>query len=125
DLEALLERSDTFQPVKEEAERDLKALYSYETERSERARDSAQKAVRAVRMALKRFLKRLRDARDLEGRPISLLTAFADHLQRHLLIPSAMCSLAMGLRTHSGFPGCFTYEPPHGVRWTSEKQDRV
>jgi hypothetical protein len=125
DLEALLERKDTFAPVREEAESELKALYNYETERSERARDSAQRAVRAVRMALKRFHKRLRDARDGEGRPVPVLRAFAEHLQRFLLIPSAMCSLAMGLRTHSGFPGCFTYEPPHGVRWTSEKQDRA
>src|SRR5438552_11859173 len=59
DLEALVERHGTTEPVKEEAWNELKALYNYETNRSERARDSAQKAVRAVRMAIKRSHKRL------------------------------------------------------------------
>ena len=117
DLEALVERQGTTEPVKEEAWNELKALYNYETNRSERARDSAQKAVRAVRMAIKRFHKRLLESRDADGLPILVLKAFVAHLEKYLLIPSARCSFAAGLRAYGGFPGCFTYQPPEGISW--------
>jgi hypothetical protein len=119
DLEAMVEQEDIIDPVKQEAYRELVVLYNYETKHSRRARDSAQRAVRAVRIAIKRFYRRLLEARDAQGQSIPVLWAFAQHLQDHLLLPSARCSLSAGLRTHSGFPGCFTYEAPAGVRWTS------
>src|SRR5438552_15519005 len=59
DLERLLERHGTTEPVKEEAWRELKVLYDYETKHSASARDGAQRAVRAVRRAIKRFYQRL------------------------------------------------------------------
>jgi hypothetical protein len=117
-LEALLERRDTFEPVREEVERELKVLYNYERKHSRQARDNAQRAVRAVRMAIKRFYEKLLNARDEQGRPNPVLRSFAAHLEKYLLRPSSLCSLAAGLRTQSAFPGCFSYEPPRGIHWT-------
>jgi hypothetical protein len=114
-LEDLLEQ-DPVEPIKEEVERELIVLYDYETKHSGRTRDSAQKAVHAVRTAIKRFHQKLLKARDAEGLPNQVLRSFATHLNDYLLLPSAPCS-ATGMRIRSEFPGCFTYEPPPGVRW--------
>jgi hypothetical protein len=116
-LEALLERGDTFEPVRKEVERELTVLYNYERKHSKQARDNAQRAVRAVRMAIKRFYEKLLNARDERGRPNPVLRSFAAHLEKYLLRPSSLCSLAAGLRTQSAFPDCFSYEPPRGIHW--------
>jgi hypothetical protein len=119
ELEAVLEDEDTIEPVREEAQRELIELYRYEERNTARTRDSAQKAVRAVRMAIKRFHQRLAIAVDAEGRPSPVLRAFAAHLNRYLLIPSARYAGNRRPRARAGAAatGCFTYEPPAGIVW--------
>ena len=117
-LEALLEDEDQIEPVRAEAQRELIALYDYEKTSGPKVRDSAQKAVRAVRMAIKRFYNRLLKSRDADGNPHPVLRAFATHLEKYLLLPSARHAVARGRRTRSELAGRFTYEPPPGLTWS-------
>src|SRR6266404_3845719 len=71
ELEALLEDDDQIEPVKLQAMRDLKALYDYGRINCPRVTDTAQKAVRTVRMAINRFYRRLATAVDSNGKPRS------------------------------------------------------
>jgi hypothetical protein len=60
---------------------------------------------------------RLASSKDGDGRPHPVFRAFAEHLEKHLLIPSSRYSGRKGARTVAGVAGCFTYEPPDGVAW--------
>jgi len=117
ELEALLDDDNTTAPVKEEALRELEALYEFQRGHPWRAGDAAQKAAAAVGKALQRFHRRLAEAVDAFGRPHPVLRAFAAHLKNHLLIPSGRGCARGGPRPGSGRAGCFTYEPPAGVAW--------
>jgi hypothetical protein len=117
ELEAILEDPDTIQPVKEEVQRELIDLYRYEEANTARTRDSAQRCVRAVRMAIRRFHGHLAAAVNAQGRPNPVLRAFGDHLELFLLIPSARYSGQSRLHAKAGGTGCFTYEPPPGITW--------
>ena len=74
------------------------------------ARNQAQNAADAVRLAIRRLQRHLAGAVETDGEPHLGLRALADHIEKYILIPSAR-------RSASGTPGCFTYEPPPGVRW--------
>ncbi len=116
-LEDLCEDEHTTEAVKREAERELIELYRYEENNTARTRDSAQRCVRAVRMAINRFYRHLAAALDAQGHPHPVLRAFAVHLEKYLLLPSLRFSVQGRLHAQSGLAGCFTYEPP-GVVWT-------
>jgi len=74
--------------------------------------------VRAVRMAIKRFHRKLGTAAAAErGRPDRVLAAFAEHLERHLLIPSSRYSGARAREARGELAGCFVYEAPQNVVW--------
>jgi hypothetical protein len=118
-LEALLEQEDQIEPIREEALRDLVVLYRYESKQSKRVRDSAQKAVHAVRTAIKRLNTKLASARNADGTPNSLLRAFAAHIEQFILLPSTPRAGRFSSQPGPGSPGCFTYEPPAGVHWTT------
>jgi hypothetical protein len=117
ELEAILEDEDESEPVKAEAMRELEAIAKYRQQQDRRGTDSAQKAARAVRMAITRFQKRLAVAVDTGGNPHPVLGPFAAHLRQHLLIPSARYSGLHRGRARGSLAGCFTYEPPAGVSW--------
>ncbi len=116
ELEAILEDQDTIEPVREEVQRELIGLYRYEEVNTAPTRDSAQRCVRAVRMAIRRFHQHLATAVNAQGRPDPVLRGFAAHLEQYLLIPSARYS-GQGRLHRGGTTGCFTYEPPPGVTW--------
>jgi hypothetical protein len=61
----------------------------------------------------------LEKALDPRGHPHPVLQPFADHFKQHLLIPTARYCKAGGATTRARVAGCFTYEPPPGVRWTA------
>jgi len=117
-LEDILQDSKIIEPVRREVERELKALYRYEEKNCLRTMDAAQKAARTVRMAINRFCDHLAEATDIEGNPHTVLRLFAAYLKNHLIVPSSRCPGGRGARTSTGLAGCFTYEPPAGVRWT-------
>ncbi len=119
-LEALLDDKSQIEPVHQEALRELEAIYKFQAKNPCRTTDAAQKAVRAVRMAINRLQLHLAKSVDAAGNPHPLFRPFAAHLDRHLLAPSAGYARRR-LHTHLGssFPGCFIYEPPTGVVWAT------
>jgi hypothetical protein len=110
-LEALLDADDQSEPVKAEAQRELKAIYDQQKLDFARLTEVARCAVRTVRGAIERVQRRLSAAVDLQGRPDSLLRAFGAHLEECLLLASARCAAGSG---------SFTYRPPAGVTWASD-----
>jgi hypothetical protein len=117
ELEAIVDSDDEPEPVKAEAQRELEAIAQFMRKRAATREDSAQRASRAVRMAINRFHYRLETAIDSEGKPHQTLHAFAAHLERHLLVPSSRYSRRRLVGQDVRFPGCFIYEPPAGVIW--------
>ena len=120
-LAAVLEDQREIEPVKAEARREWEEIADFLRQNSWRSRDSAQKCVRAVSMAIKRLHTHLARARNAEGRPHPVLQAFARHLHDHLLIPSGRGRGPGGVRVAATLAGCFTYEPPPGVVWSAER----
>jgi len=100
-----------------QARRDIEAIVKHLRSQPRRPTDEAQRAVRAVRMAIKRFHGNLGAAVNARGRPDRVLAAFAEHLERHLLIPSGRYSGARARAARGELAGCFVYERPKGVEW--------
>ena len=120
-LEAVLGDAREIEPVKAEARRELDDIADYLRKNSWRSRDSAQKCVRAVSMAIQRLHIHLARARNAEGSHHPVLQAFARHLYEHLLFPSGRGRRPGGMRAAGALAGCFTYEPPPGVVWSAER----
>jgi hypothetical protein len=116
ELEAILDDDDQIEPVKAEALRELEQIYAFQEKHPAQARDTAQKAVHAVRTAILRFHGHLAKALAADGAPHPVLRPFAAHLEQYLLVPSGRCSKSRS-RLRAGLSGCFTYEPPSGVVW--------
>ncbi len=118
ELEAILDSEDESEPVKAEALRELEAIAEFQRHHGARSKDSAQRAVRAVRMAITRLHQHLLTTLDLNGDPHPVLRPFAAHIEKHLLMPSARERRPAGSRTQGPPAGSFTYDPPPGVTWT-------
>ena len=119
ELEAILDNEHASEPVKAEVQHELQELYAWQKTKPQEIMDEAQKAVRAVREAIRHFQANLQKAVDPRGNPHPVLRPFAAHLEKYLLIPSGRYSKAGRGRIKTGVAGCFTYEPPVGVNWTA------
>jgi len=119
ELEAILSNDDASEPVKAEVQRELKELYAYQRKNLSVTLSAAQKAVRAVRQAIYHFHKTLASAVHADGEPHSVLRPFAHYLEQYLLIPTARYSKPSRVHSIARVAGCFTYEPPRGVKWTA------
>ena len=120
ELERVLADDEAIEPVKAEALRELEGVSEFLRKSPWRSRGGAERCVRAVTMAIKRFQAHLAAAVDVAGHPHPVLRAFARHLYDHLLLPSGRGrGYARGWAAKE-FPGCFTYEPPAGVLWTGK-----
>jgi len=118
-LEALLEDEDVIEPVKAEVTRELEEIYAFQKKNPLQITDQAQKAVRSVREAIRHFHRNLVTANKSNGTPDAIVRRFAFHILRHLLIPSARYCHSGHARGKTGVAGCFTYEPPPGLKWTA------
>ena len=116
ELEAILDNEHASEPVKAEVRRELQELYQWQKKSPSRIMDEAQKAVRAVREAIRHFHVNLEETVDARGNPHPVLRPFAAHLKEYLLIPSNRYSNAGRGRTKTGVAGCSTYEPPSGAK---------
>ena len=116
-LEAVLEDDRESEPVKAEALRELEEITEFLRKSPWRSRGGAERCVRAVTRAIKRFHARLAGAVDAEGQPHPVLRGFARHLQEYLLVPSGRGGGYARAQAASGAAGCFSYEPPPGVVW--------
>ncbi len=118
ELEALLDSDDESEPVKAEALRDLEAIYELQRQHGRRSRDNAGRVAHAVRRAITRFYQRLQKTVGEDGNPHPVLRSFAEHIKRHILIPSARYCGHGGPHARAGAAGCFTYERPGEVLWS-------
>jgi hypothetical protein len=112
ELEAILEN-----PHASEVRRELREAYEWQKMNHEEILDEAQKAVRAVRLAIHRFHQHLENAVAAWGKPHPVLRPFAAYLNEYLLIPTARYCKPGGATTRARIAGCFTYEAPSGVKW--------
>src|SRR3989442_6838872 len=95
----------------------IEAIVKHLRSQPRRPTDEAQRAVRAVRMAIKRFHGNLGAAAAERGRPDRVLAAFAEHLEKHLLIPSGRYSGARAREARRKLAGCLVYERAPRVEW--------
>jgi hypothetical protein len=119
-LEAVLEDEQESEPVKAEALQELEEVTEFLRKSPWRSRGGAERCVRAVAMAIRRFYSHLAGAVDAQGEPHPVLQALARHLREHLLTPSGRGGDHRKARALSPFAGCYTYEPPPGVVWSAE-----
>jgi len=118
-LEAILDDDEAIEPVKAEALRDLEAIYEFQRKDPAKIVDTAEKTVRAVRRAIDRFHENLAAAVNGKGKPNPVLRAFADHIEKCILAPSARYSAHGYARNRAGLAGHITYEKPRHIKWTS------
>jgi hypothetical protein len=118
-LYALLDDPEEIEPVKAEAIRRLEELAAFQKQHSRRSVDTAQRLVRTIRQAISRLYLHLAAATDRQGNPHPTLRPFAEHINNHLLKPSARFASSGSPHARTGLAGCFTYEPPSGVIWTA------
>lgn len=107
-LRKLIESDDASDQEKEVAAEELAQLEASVGCIHHRTIDEASKAARSVRQAIRRVCSSLAETRDERHRPHPVLTAFAAHLQKHLLGPS---------QPGSAPAGHLVYEAPEGVIW--------
>jgi hypothetical protein len=97
ELERLLEDRTVIEPVKAEALDELEKITDYLRQSPWLTCHGAERCVRAVSTALKRFHAHLAAARDAEGRPDGVLRSWATHLYNHLLLPSGRSLISVNL----------------------------
>jgi hypothetical protein len=119
ELEAILDDESESEPVKAEALRELEEIVEFQRKHSGRTRDSAQKTARIVRQAIMRFHTHIQNAVDAKGNRDPVLAPFANHLKKHLLVPSTRFGQATPHQLREGIAGCFIYEPQPGIVWSS------
>jgi DNA-directed RNA polymerase subunit L len=105
---AAIASDDTSDQEKEVAEEELAQLEAALPDIHHRTNDEAFKTTKSVRQAIRRVCLSLAEAVDEQHRPHPVLTAFAAHLQKHLLGPSQPGLVPAG---H------LVYEPPEDVIW--------
>lgn len=115
--EAVLDDEKSTEPERAEALEKLDEIAQFQRRYAEHSKNNADNLVRAVRRAITRFYDGLARALDKDGKPHPVLIPFAEHLNEHLLKPSARFSGRYRSRSRTGVAGCFTYEPPPGVTW--------
>src|SRR5664280_1454957 len=84
-LERMLEDDQESEPVKTEALRELEEITEFLRKSPWRSRGGAERCVRAVAMAIRRFHSHLAAAVEAQGEPHPVLQAFGRHLREHLM----------------------------------------
>lgn len=99
--------------VREKAGAELDQLL-HQYDRGGKVTGQAEAAAERVRKSIKNLIKELKSAKRQQGLINGALCAFGEHLEQNVWRPSIGGANRAGA---SGKPGCFTYEPPTGVRW--------
>jgi hypothetical protein len=107
-LRELIEGDEASDQEKEIAGEELAQLEACLPDIHHRTFDEASRTAKIVRQAIRRVISSLKRAGEPHQRPDPVLTAFAAHLQKHLLGPS---------QPGSAPAGHLVYEPPAGVIW--------
>jgi hypothetical protein len=119
ELEAILDQDNASEPVKAEVQRELEELYAYQGQAFHETKTMSQNAVRAVRWTLKSLHKDLATGLDANENWDVVIRIFASHIQNYILIPSARYQKTGRHQSIARASGCFTYEPPLGIKWNA------
>lgn len=109
ELEQIADDDSQPEPVKEEALRQLEAIYTFQKKNISRTSSVAQKASDAVGKSLKRLRARLAKANSADGSPNQTLRAFAHYIRKHILTPSGRAGGHGGFRPPTGCGGLFIH----------------
>ena len=112
--QAILEDDSATALERAEAQRDLDEINAWAKNYQRGTEAGEQKQVRAISAGLLRLIKDLERATGRKREPVPVLRAFGGHLRTHLWEASGR---SIGRTGRPGRSGCFTYEPPAGVRW--------
>ena len=112
--QAMLEDDSVTALERAEAQRDLDEINAWARKYQRGTEAGEQKQVRAISAGLLRLIKDLERATGRKREPVPVLRSFGGHLRTHLWEASGRSN---GRRGRPGRAGCFTYEPPAGVRW--------
>jgi hypothetical protein len=110
---------DTLSSARVAAEKQAAEIEAFLNQGNLKKPDQSSKTYDRVRNQFNRILKKLRAADRNTGKPSTVLVAFADHLEQHLITPSRRFSGTSRSRKKAGVAQTFTYEPPPGVAWTN------
>ena len=117
ELETILDNEQASEPEKAEAEREVEENEKLQHEYLGRFQGTAEKAARAVRKAIYRFRNALREPARGQKVAHPVLVRFADHIEKHLILPSMRFSGHRAWIARAELAGCLIYEPPPGVVW--------
>jgi len=112
--QAMLEDDSVTALERAEAQRDLDEINAWARKYQRGTEAGEQKQARAISVGLHRLIKELERATGRKREPVPVLRAFGGHLRTHLWEASGR---SIGRTGRPGRSGCFTYEPPAGVRW--------
>jgi hypothetical protein len=117
-LEAILD-SDATEPEKAEALRELEEISEFQRLHGRRNAAAAQRAVWAIRNAIRRLHHHLLTVIDPQGNPHPVFHSFANHIENHILTPSSRYFSPTRSGPRGTLAGCFTYEPPYSLSWAA------
>ena len=113
ECQQILDDPDRNETEKAEAQADKDQILLWSKKHMRGTEGSEQHQVRAIRQSIRRVLE------NLEESPDGVWRAFGQHLDKHLWKPSGRSRGGRNSRVRAGLAGCFIYEPPAHVRWTS------
>ncbi|MFA7256427.1 MAG: hypothetical protein WC047_02490 [Kiritimatiellales bacterium] len=105
--------------IKKDILQQIRDAQAYLQESDPKQKDHASAAQARINKQLTRLLTALRKPDVRTGKPSKVLSDFADHIEKHLLIPSRQFSGTSTSRVRAGVAQTFTYEPQPGVIWTN------
>ena len=103
--------------AKEEAREELEEITAHLTKDSRQLRDSTKAAADAIRSAIKKLLRNLSVPGGSAASSYAVRRAFAEHIQRYLIIPSRRYAAPAARKARGDLTGCLLYEPPAGTSW--------
>jgi hypothetical protein len=112
-LASVIQSESASDMAKADAREKLEELAEVRKAATKRPETNVEKTVRAVRKSIQRAHSNL----VTQGRFEPAVKNFAEHIENHLLAPSARYTGRRGTRVKAGVAGTFIYEAPPGVVW--------
>jgi len=103
--------------IKKEFLQQIRETQAYLQAGGPKQKDHASAAQARINKQITRLLNALRKPDSATRKPVKALSEFADHIEKHLLIPSRQFSGTSSSRVRAGVAQTFTYEPQPGVIW--------
>ena len=115
--QAILDNEQASEIERAEAQQEVEQNEKFQLQYLGRFQNTADKAARAVRKSICRFRDGLRAPPPGQSVAHPLLVRFAEHIEKHLILPSQRFSGRRARMARAELAGCLIYEPPPGVVW--------